>query len=276
MHSVYSDSADLTPAQVASAARAAGLDFITTTEHNTADADGAWYPHTGDDLLLILAVRPARRRDQRSPGAGASVRGPCIGATRTRLPVPAARRRCARRPPAPTASRAARAHRVGWPVRENGPLPGRQIAPVARCRLTSALVIARSRRAVSVTAAAVPTGFSASPCARGVQHVDAGDALGAQPARVGGMGPVAGGPDDRAPAGGVDGDVEDEVAADAAAAATDAAHLIPGTHPRRVSNCSWNPPIPRSRSTRWTSRIQWHSRPARSVRRMGAALPGAM
>lgn len=29
---------------------------------------------------------------------------------------------------------------LGWPVSENGPLPGRQIAPVARCRLTIALV----------------------------------------------------------------------------------------------------------------------------------------
>jgi hypothetical protein len=28
----------------------------------------------------------------------------------------------------------------GWPVSENGPLPGRQIAPVARCRLQIALV----------------------------------------------------------------------------------------------------------------------------------------
>ncbi len=28
----------------------------------------------------------------------------------------------------------------GCPVSEKGPLPGRQIAPVARCRLTSALV----------------------------------------------------------------------------------------------------------------------------------------
>jgi hypothetical protein len=29
---------------------------------------------------------------------------------------------------------------LGWPVRENGPRPTRQIAPVARCRLHSALV----------------------------------------------------------------------------------------------------------------------------------------
>lgn len=29
---------------------------------------------------------------------------------------------------------------LGWPVSEKGPLPGRQMAPVARCRLISALV----------------------------------------------------------------------------------------------------------------------------------------
>ncbi|MDQ0751985.1 hypothetical protein QF034_006216 [Streptomyces africanus] len=29
---------------------------------------------------------------------------------------------------------------LGCPVSENGPAPGRQIAPVARCRLTRALV----------------------------------------------------------------------------------------------------------------------------------------
>lgn len=46
--------------------------------------------------------------------------------------------------------------------------------------------------------------------------------------------------------------------------------------PRRVSSCSKKPPICRSRSTRWTSRIQWHSRPALSARRMTVVLPGAM
>jgi len=29
---------------------------------------------------------------------------------------------------------------LGWPVSESGPAPGRQIAPVARCRLHTALV----------------------------------------------------------------------------------------------------------------------------------------
>ena len=31
---------------------------------------------------------------------------------------------------------------LGWPVSDIGPLPGRQIAPVARCRLQIALVFA--------------------------------------------------------------------------------------------------------------------------------------
>jgi hypothetical protein len=53
VHSVYSDGA-LTPEQLAAGARAAGLDFIATTEHNTADAHGAWRAHAGDDLLVIL------------------------------------------------------------------------------------------------------------------------------------------------------------------------------------------------------------------------------
>ena len=46
--------------------------------------------------------------------------------------------------------------------------------------------------------------------------------------------------------------------------------------PRSVSSCSWKPPICRSRSTRWISRIQWQLRPALSVRRIGVVLPGAM
>jgi N-acetyl-beta-hexosaminidase len=44
----------------------------------------------------------------------------------------------------------------------------------------------------------------------------------------------------------------------------------------RSSSSSKNPPICRSRSTRWTSRIQWQAWPFRSVRRIGLSLPGAM
>ena len=53
MHSVYSDG-ELTPEQLVAGARAAGLDFIATTEHNNSDAHGAWHAHAGDDLLVIL------------------------------------------------------------------------------------------------------------------------------------------------------------------------------------------------------------------------------
>jgi len=44
----------LTPEQLAAGARAIGLDFIATTEHNTSDTHGAWGPLAGDDLLVIL------------------------------------------------------------------------------------------------------------------------------------------------------------------------------------------------------------------------------
>jgi hypothetical protein len=53
VHSAYSDG-KLTPEQLAAGARAAGLDFIATTEHNTADAHAAWHALAGDDLLVIL------------------------------------------------------------------------------------------------------------------------------------------------------------------------------------------------------------------------------
>ena len=54
MHTSRSAAGELTPAQVAEAARAAGLDFIAITEHNTADTHGAWGALAGDDLLVIL------------------------------------------------------------------------------------------------------------------------------------------------------------------------------------------------------------------------------
>lgn len=52
VHSVLSDG-ELTPAELAAAARAAGLDFVATTEHNTAAGHAAWAPYAGDDLLVI-------------------------------------------------------------------------------------------------------------------------------------------------------------------------------------------------------------------------------
>lgn len=53
MHSVFSDG-ELTPEQLAEAARAVGLDFIATTEHNSVDAHSTWLGCAGDDLLVIL------------------------------------------------------------------------------------------------------------------------------------------------------------------------------------------------------------------------------
>lgn len=53
MHSVFSDG-ELTPDQLATAAKAAGLDFLATTEHNSADAHGAWGSRRARDLLVVL------------------------------------------------------------------------------------------------------------------------------------------------------------------------------------------------------------------------------
>ncbi|MGA5100841.1 CehA/McbA family metallohydrolase [Streptomyces lavendulocolor] len=52
LHSVHSDGLR-TPAEVAAAARAAGLDFINTSEHNTHAGHRAWEGLWGDDLLIL-------------------------------------------------------------------------------------------------------------------------------------------------------------------------------------------------------------------------------
>ncbi|WP_420824879.1 CehA/McbA family metallohydrolase [Streptomyces coryli] len=52
LHTVHSDG-KRTPAEAAAAARAAKLDFITTTEHNTTSGHGAWDGLWGDDLLIL-------------------------------------------------------------------------------------------------------------------------------------------------------------------------------------------------------------------------------
>ncbi|MFI6687885.1 CehA/McbA family metallohydrolase [Streptomyces sp. NPDC050485] len=52
LHSVYSDG-KRTPAEIAALARAAGLDFINTSEHNTNSAHRAWQGLWGDDLLIM-------------------------------------------------------------------------------------------------------------------------------------------------------------------------------------------------------------------------------
>ena len=54
VHSVFSSGGELTPQQLGVVARAAGLDFIATTEHNSADSHQLWAPLAGDDLLVIL------------------------------------------------------------------------------------------------------------------------------------------------------------------------------------------------------------------------------
>nr|WP_255620829.1 CehA/McbA family metallohydrolase [Pseudonocardia sp. DSM 110487] len=61
VHSVHSNGADLTPEQLAAAAREAGLDFVATTEHNTADAHGAWGGLATDDLVVILGQEVTTR-----------------------------------------------------------------------------------------------------------------------------------------------------------------------------------------------------------------------
>ncbi|MFC1439717.1 CehA/McbA family metallohydrolase [Streptacidiphilus sp. N1-10] len=60
VHSVHSDG-ELTPDQLIAGARAAGLDFLATTEHNTADAHAVWGKHAGSDPLVILGEEVTTR-----------------------------------------------------------------------------------------------------------------------------------------------------------------------------------------------------------------------
>lgn len=60
LHSVHSDG-KRTPAEIAAAARAAGLDWITTTEHNTTSAHAAWEGLWGDDLLILTGEEVTTR-----------------------------------------------------------------------------------------------------------------------------------------------------------------------------------------------------------------------
>jgi hypothetical protein len=52
LHTVHSDGRR-TPPELVAAARAAGLDFIVSTEHNTPSASLQWGDHAGDDLLIV-------------------------------------------------------------------------------------------------------------------------------------------------------------------------------------------------------------------------------
>uniref|UniRef100_UPI0039EFB8E0 CehA/McbA family metallohydrolase n=1 Tax=Sinomonas sp. G460-2 TaxID=3393464 RepID=UPI0039EFB8E0 len=60
LHTVYSDG-KRTPAEVAAEARAARLDFIVSTEHNTSASHGAWGPLAGDDLLILTGEEVTTR-----------------------------------------------------------------------------------------------------------------------------------------------------------------------------------------------------------------------
>ncbi|MGK5639314.1 CehA/McbA family metallohydrolase [Streptomyces sp. URMC 126] len=60
LHSVHSDGLR-TPAGIAAAARAAGLDWIVTTEHNTTSGHAAWEGLWGDDLLILTGEEVTTR-----------------------------------------------------------------------------------------------------------------------------------------------------------------------------------------------------------------------
>ncbi|MGW0630674.1 CehA/McbA family metallohydrolase [Streptomyces sp. NPDC002758] len=60
LHSWYSDGRR-TPAEIAALARAAGLDFINTSEHNTHSAHAHWADEAGDDLLIMLGEEVTTR-----------------------------------------------------------------------------------------------------------------------------------------------------------------------------------------------------------------------
>ncbi|WP_247672873.1 CehA/McbA family metallohydrolase [Micromonospora sp. C51] len=61
LHTTLSAGGELTPAQLAAAARGIGLDFVATTEHNTAAGHGDWSRYAADDLLVILGQEVTTR-----------------------------------------------------------------------------------------------------------------------------------------------------------------------------------------------------------------------
>ncbi|GAB2813129.1 CehA/McbA family metallohydrolase [Streptomyces chlorus] len=60
LHSWYSDGRR-TPAEIAALARAAGLDFVNSSEHNTHAAHAHWSDAAGDDLLVLLGEEVTTR-----------------------------------------------------------------------------------------------------------------------------------------------------------------------------------------------------------------------
>ncbi|MGW2492199.1 CehA/McbA family metallohydrolase [Streptomyces sp. NPDC001606] len=60
LHSRHSDGAR-TPAQIASLARAAGLDFVNSSDHNTHASHAHWAGAAGEDLLVLLGEEVTTR-----------------------------------------------------------------------------------------------------------------------------------------------------------------------------------------------------------------------
>jgi hypothetical protein len=60
LHTVYSNGRNL-PEDVAAGARARGLDFIVSTDHNTSASHGTWGPLAGPDLLIITGEEVTTR-----------------------------------------------------------------------------------------------------------------------------------------------------------------------------------------------------------------------
>ncbi|WP_406125372.1 CehA/McbA family metallohydrolase [Streptomyces sp. NBC_00989] len=60
LHSWYSDGRR-TPAEIAALARAAGLDFINSSDHNTPSSHPHWASEAGDDLLILLGEEVTTR-----------------------------------------------------------------------------------------------------------------------------------------------------------------------------------------------------------------------
>jgi hypothetical protein len=61
VHSLHSHGADQTPQRLAADARALGLDFVATTEHNNADGHRPWAALGGGDLLVLLGQEVVTR-----------------------------------------------------------------------------------------------------------------------------------------------------------------------------------------------------------------------
>ena len=60
LHTVYSDGKRL-PVEVAAGARAAGLDFMVSTDHNTTSSHAVWGQYAGPDLLIITGEEVTTR-----------------------------------------------------------------------------------------------------------------------------------------------------------------------------------------------------------------------